>query len=438
MQSFLQAMFGQCPTMAPIPTPAVSSNPDLVSSQVADRPVTSQPGAFSSVSSLREVALSEEDVHEEDYDYSLLRDSPSGLVSQEEEEEGDDEAYVGQHVVGDKFRMERVDPILDSVAETSVLGVEPEVETSEGCSLSFGRMELPQPFRHAHLKVPQEVRLQTERAVQALTGSVSKWKPFSAKDRPTKAFRVTQEDFDEFFAVSLLDEEVKSLFSAKDKVKSTGFDPDWERILLDFDSHMKVMLRFGVFQLHILNAMGIDMTPSDSASEEEKAEADSSDGNLACVGLLADMSGHQVKGCAAMLAQLSKLRRENVCRGLGAMKFKSEFVDELRKVPSPAKALFGGRLDSIRKSAAKKIAAAKETVATLKQPSRVRSFRGQSSSTRGQRSFRARGASTSRGRQAPPKRKATGDGGPSNSQRARGSRGRSYRARGRGRGQRRI
>ena len=47
-----------------------------------------------------------------------------------------------------------------------------------------------------------------------------------------------------------------------------------------------------------------------------------------------------------MLAQLSKLRRENVCRGLGAMKFKSEFVDELRKVPSPAKALFGGRLDS--------------------------------------------------------------------------------------------
>ena len=59
MQSFLQAMLGQCPTMAPIPTPAVSSDPDLVSSQVADRPVTSQPRALSSVSSLREVALSE-------------------------------------------------------------------------------------------------------------------------------------------------------------------------------------------------------------------------------------------------------------------------------------------------------------------------------------------------------------------------------------------
>ena len=168
--------------------------------------------------------------------------------------------------------MERVDPILDSVAETSVLGVEPEVETSEGCSLSFGRMELPQPSRHAHLKVPQEVRLQTERAVQALTGSLSSVETlFCEETALRKRSESTREDFDEFFAVSLLDEEVKSLFTVKDKVKSTGFDPEWERLLLEFDSHMKVMLRFGVFQLHILNAMGIDMTPSDSASEEEKA-----------------------------------------------------------------------------------------------------------------------------------------------------------------------
>ena len=149
----------------------------------------------------------------------------------------------------------------------------------------------------AWLRVPQEVKAQRDLAVKAVAGERFGDPLRSRGNVSVVAFRVTQDDFDEFFAPCVLEEEVKALLKKDEKSPiSTAFDAQGDKVLSEFDSHVKVMLRLAVFQLHILNAMGIDLTPLDSASEDEKLEAASTDGNLACVGLLADMTGQQVKG----------------------------------------------------------------------------------------------------------------------------------------------
>jgi len=311
-------------------------------------------------------------------------------------------------------------------------------EDVDECTLAFGSMSLPQSGQ-AWLKVPQEVRKQRQADVQGAQPSETKgaWKrvepkPFPIANALKRVFRVSDEDGDEFLNDCVLDPDVKRLLTSQPIM---GYHQEWERTLKSFDTQLKIFLRLGVFQLHILNAVCTDLTPLDTASQEDWDEAQSPDGNLACCKLLADMTGQQLKGFSAMLAQCARERRVNVCRGLEVAKFKAEFIEELARVPSPAKSLFDGQLETLRKQVAKKIMAHRQITTTMRTSSPRARSRGPTRPT-GQRLTRGRGTSAARGRGAPTKRKAVEA--PAGSSAAKKARGSNSGFRGRGRGQKRL
>lgn len=429
IQQTMQAMFGQCPPILSRREPE-REPPRRVDSD-SRPPVTTQPRSV--LSSANEPDHEQEEVEEVagNIDYSVLMNPPSGVESPDEEEDG--EATRTYKV----FAKPVVIPILRAVAETSVFGIDQDTSDVDECALLVGNMRLPQSKDQAWLKVPREVALFREAAIKESSKVEDKAgnkklgyasKLCSSARQIKEIFKVSDEDDEEFFAECVLDKDVKG-FLKDDRRK--GFRPDWEQALLGFDTQVKSLQRLAVFQLMILQAIVVDLAPSDEASEEDLAEAQTVDGNLACCKLLADMAGHSVKGMSVLLAQLSKLRRRNVGDGLEVAGFSAEFVKELYKVPSPANKLFADRLQETTKKAAKKAVALKEVTAAVKASRGRSSNRGRGYSNRGQRS-RGRGALAARGRAAPPKRKAEA---AASAQPAKRFRGRGSGTRGRGRGQ---
>jgi len=254
------------------------------------------------------------------------------------EEDDEDESVFGK--LSSIFRHDKINDILTYTAQ--VLNLEAVHEEKPSGSLFFGHLSKPGISNVPILKMPSELTSLSDKP---------KWRPF-----PTNffnsLFKVEDSDFDEFFRVSSLDDDVGSHIKKPNKsTKLTSFDPFWEAELLSLDLHFKVIERLSAFQLTILNSLAIQLQPldsPDSSSQFSQAQV------FETTKLVTDISSQIVSASVNLSSRASVLRRMNIAEGL-----KGKFVDSLVKDLvgksdyENKSLLFGGEFYSTAKSVAK-------------------------------------------------------------------------------------
>jgi hypothetical protein len=171
------------------------------------------------------------------------------------------------------------------------------------------------------------------------------------------AFRVSQEEHDEFFAVPKMDEKAEIIFKLIQTSKKIGsYSRFWEAELTTMDRFMRSMTRLSAFQLSILNATMVELQP---VQDQQPSNEDFA---IPATDLATDMAGQMMKLSIGFSHRLTRLRRENACAGIKA-KVIDMLRDDLLELPydHDPTLLCGGQYDKTSRKAAKKEEAARAT-----------------------------------------------------------------------------
>jgi hypothetical protein len=170
-----------------------------------------------------------------------------------------------------------------------------------------------------------------------------------------RAFRVSQQDQDNFFIPPKMDADVKLILDRLAKPnKMDVYSKFWENEMLTMDIFMRSITRVAAFQLAILNATMIDLQPL------EGQQAANEDFAIPSTLLATDMAGQVLKLSVNFSHRLTRLRRQNAAEGVRT-KTIDMVADELITVDfdtDPTR-LFGGLFDKTSKKVAKRQDAAK-------------------------------------------------------------------------------
>jgi hypothetical protein len=144
-----------------------------------------------------------------------------------------------------------------------------------------------------------------------------------------------------------MDEEIAVLLKEFKEMKLTTYTPFWESELKQVDKYMKWFMRVSSFQMAILNAIIIDLQPTDEHSQDHIFA-------LPATQLVTDMSAQILRHAGAVSHHVTKTRRDHAVLGI-----KSQSCDSLMKellktsYEANAKLLFGGKFTKSRKHAKK-------------------------------------------------------------------------------------
>jgi hypothetical protein len=266
--------------------------------------------------------------------------STSSSTSRDKDKNDEDEEFLKGRKISDIFCEERVTPILLTTAEISGLECMEEDTDVRPNSLvygSFGRFQKPPSI----LTMPNELATEID-----VARARKHW--YKSPNRKFESiFRVTKEEYKNFFASPLLDPEVENLFTNVPN-KLYSFSKFWETELSAIDRHVKSMERISAFQVTLLNALTIDLQPLD----DQPAQV--SDFGIPAACLATDMAAQLMKESVVVTHRLIQLRRQNACAG---MKNRIDGVtDALMKISfeSDPTLVFGGQYDKTSREAAKK------------------------------------------------------------------------------------
>lgn len=238
--------------------------------------------------------------------------------------------------LSDIFAKTRVDPVLKASAE--LLGLESleDDQETDVASLKYGNLG-PLPDSNSPLiKMPNEVAFVTK-----YTRKTKRWRP-----RPpmifNRVFRVSQDNYEKFFAVPKMEGDVSAVFKRVPS-KLTSYSPFWDTELSSLDENMKMMERLSAFQLSIMNGLIVELQPVESEDGQEYVQ-DNTAMAIPMARLATDITAQLLKSSIRLSHRMTKLRRTNVCAGLKG-KYIESLVDDLMDLSfddSPMK-LFGGR-----------------------------------------------------------------------------------------------
>jgi hypothetical protein len=278
----------------------------------------------------------------------ILRRDPQRLPFEYDDDEyEDDDKYLNRRL-SEIFISDRVGPILRTTAELNGLDDVEEIQI-EPNALRFGSLSFGASTSMPLMQLPIEVG--------KLTTTVSKSKKLYVKPPRAldRAFRVSQQDQENFFVPPRIDDDVKLILSRLNKPNKVEFySKFWENEMLTMDIFMRSITRVAAFQLAVLNATMIDLQPL------EGQQAVNEDFAIPSTLLATDMAGQVLKLSVNLSHRLTRLRRQNACAGVRARVI-DMVADELLTVDfdtDPTR-LFGGLFDKTSKKVAKRQEAAK-------------------------------------------------------------------------------
>ena len=282
-----------------------------------------------------------------------------------------------------KFATSRISPIISAVAQ--LLNLEADSDTELECepSLAFGDLDNVSRNQAPMIRMPNELASLSSK-IRKVDKSISQ-PNVAVRSVLTKAFRVSREDYDSFFSIPRMDDDILPLIKDPPSAKP-AYSKTLDRSLSGLDSYSKLIQRLSAFQLTILNALLIDYQPLDSDLNTDSTF------HLEAIKLVTDLSAQQLRLAAYLSHAITQQRRANVCDGLKG-RFIDPLINSLQKAPAnkdPTK-LFGGQFKKIAKTEAK-FRASEDSVQKLS------SQQSSSTSSYNQKgSFSQRGAYNQRG-----------------------------------------
>jgi len=343
-------------TQQPTASSVTGSNPDIV-----DMPILSpSPGVVQNVADLdnddnRHVIPQPRPVQEGIAPMVAHGDGESDITSipsvvlrdrnidREDDNEVVEEEYHGSQKISDIFRHSRVDPILQSTAELLGLECNDSEDDKAVGSLFYSSIGQSRVTGAPILRMPNEIAIAAKKA-----RATNKKKRVRASAALNKLFHVTREDYDDYFALPKLDEDVAHYLKGPKFAKvPQQFSYFWEHELKDVDDYVRLLSRLSAFQLTILDSLAVGLAPTEDDKDTSKFET---------AKLLVDISSQVLSKSVQLSYNVSNLRRENVCAGL-RQKFTDDMVDKLFDVPyeEDVAHLFAGGFYKTMKDAAKKI-----------------------------------------------------------------------------------
>ena len=241
-----------------------------------------------------------------------------------EEEDKDDKVFTS----------DRVAPILTAAA--MLAGAEYVDSKVRQSSLAFGNPGLKKSAVDPVVVIPSDIH-------QFQEDAASTKRKLGSADALNRVFRVSEQDFAQFFTVPQMDSDVAGFLENAAIGSPNAYCKTWESMLMGVDREIRSVTRLCTFQLLISNALSINL--SDNCAEKDGVRTD--DGPFAMAKLSADLNARSINLLMQLSAKNRAARRENVCTGIKNMRIntraRTKIVKKLKKLPLTGVTLFGKR-----------------------------------------------------------------------------------------------